>query len=286
MLGFLSRLFKAEQNEPAPVSPVASPRTFFSPNIPVFTGLDNNVELSHPLPVEVTNNLRKRLRFSLVTDEPDLPKPVTPLWKRLSLGSDRGETHASVRIGSTLGYESADMNGATERMKVRARAELEVETRENRRFSEALREELHRGIMEIPLKTIQEFEADTRDKLGLSLIPADAPRRKKPRLSNLEISTCDESKLPELSVAEQRILSQRKNACILNPPPENPAIFTFLKPRTPAPQPPPAHAPQPAPVHASQAALPAPLHTPAQPAVGNIFATSFETTSRRPGKRR
>ena len=286
MLGFLSRLFKAEQNEPTPVSPSVSPREFFTPAVPVFSGFDENAGSTDVVPLDLPNYVSKRLRFSLVADEAESHKAATPLWKRLSLGSERDVNKRRSSIGSTLGFELADINGATERLKVRARAELEEETRQSKRFSEALQAELHKGVMEIPLETIQSFEADARDRLGLSLVPADAPLRKKPRLSNLEISTCEESRLPELSSAEQRLIEhRRKSACVLNPPAENPALFTFLKPRTPvhAPQPAPVHAPQPALVHAPQPALPAPL--PSEP-VANIFATSFETSSRRPGKRR
>jgi hypothetical protein len=214
MLDFLSRLFRPSRSDETLASPDLSPRVFHSPRIPPSQGFESHMVHSHFVVSNVPKSLRKRLRFSEVRNEQTQSKPSTPLWKRLSFGSDDGARDSSSDpIGSTLGVEANEASHINQNLKQRALAVYEEETRENQRYDNALKQALHRGVMDIPMDSLKAFEKRTRESLGGAIIPSEpSGHRKKRRIGNLEISIPEPETMPDLTARERRLIDRRDKA--------------------------------------------------------------------------
>jgi hypothetical protein len=246
MLEFLKGFFSQAEPE-SPDADAASPdREFFSPSIPVFNGFDDShvVPGKFVEPTEVPTSLRKRLRFSMIEKSTnkapsEVPSESPRLWRRLSLGSDRCPRDS---ITSTLGVECQDIASVTLRRKARAKVELANDTIENRRYSNALKEHLHREVMDIPISTVQAIETTTRASLGYVASPAP-PSAKKPRrvyplsicapdFTNVKTAPIDSESfvfnLPELTNSEKKKIRNRPSFKESFAP-EDSILSTFLK---------------------------------------------------------
>ena len=197
--GLLAKLFPSTVPETSgeasftPGRSESSPSAYGSPDHAPFTSLRHSSAGEYVCYSDVPESVCRRLRYSMVSDHTDRRPVGTPLWKKLSISSERGS------IGSTIGVELSDA--------LRARPEP-IPSVASAIVYHNKTDTSHQSIMEVSLARARELEARRRrevDGIEESFLPTLSEQQTVPAPLNRPTIP-----MPSLSRADQVAMNRLK----------------------------------------------------------------------------